>query len=166
MFDGKLGWASVSRASDTPCPIRLSGLFKNLRPCCGPAGMEMIMRKVLLYIGAAVTFLFSMLHLFFSKIGNWSIELKRLSPDNQGIIQALNIGSIYFLLFCAIITVLIAGKPVLDGTDKLFIVLVAGYYVLRIAVGFPLFGVSVEEILIQIVCLLVACCYLVPLKLK
>ena len=124
------------------------------------------MKKIFLYIAGVFTILLSVLHLSFWKTGNWSVELKKISPDNAGILQALNIGSIYFLLYSTIITFVIARKSSLETTDKLFLSLVAGYYIARIIMGFPLFGVTLIEIFIQVICLLVACCYLIPLKLK
>ncbi len=124
------------------------------------------MKKILLYIGGVLTFLFSILHLSFWKMGNWSVELEKMIPVNQGLIQGLNIGSIYFLLFSAIITFIIARKSLLEKTDKLFLSLVAGYYIVRIIMGFPLFGITAAEVIIQIICLIVACCYFIPLKLK
>jgi hypothetical protein len=124
------------------------------------------MKKILLYIGGIFTFLGSILHLSFWKMGNWGVELKLLSPDNQGIVQMLDIGSIYFLLFTAIITFVIAKKAALEKTDKLFLLLAGGYYIIRIIFGFPLFGLSAQEIMIQALSLLGACCYLIPLKLK
>ncbi len=124
------------------------------------------MKRILLLIAAVMTFLVSILHLSFWKIGNWQIELKRLSADNQGIVQVLNIGSIFFLLFSAFITYTIAQKKTFEKTDKLFLMLVAGYYITRIAVGFPFFGFSIGEVIVQAFCLIAACCYLVPVKLN
>lgn len=124
------------------------------------------MKKVLLYTGGIFTLLFSLLHLSFWKMGNWAVELKKIGPDNAGIVQALNIGSLYILLYSAVITFIIARKGSFEKTDKLFLSLIAGYYIVRIIMGFPLFGISAEEIIIQVICLLVACCYLIPLKLR
>jgi hypothetical protein len=121
------------------------------------------MKKILLNIGGVFMLLGSILHLSFWKMGNWGIELKQLSTDNQGIIQMLNIGSIYFVFFSAIITFVIAKKNTLEKTDKLFLMLAGGYYIMRIIFGFPLFGISAEEIIIQAFSLLGVCCYLIPL---
>jgi hypothetical protein len=126
----------------------------------------MHVKRILLIIAALLTVLVSFLHLSFWKIGNWGIELKKLSADNQGIVQVLNIGSIFFLLFSGFITYTIAQKETLEKTDALFLMLVAGYYLIRIAVGFPFFGFSIGEVIVQAFCLIAACCYLIPVKLK
>ncbi len=119
------------------------------------------MKKALLFVGGIFTALFSVLHLSF--FAGWNSEIKLLSPSNQGIIQALNIGSMYFLLFSAIITFVIAKRGITGIIDKMVLLLVTGYYIVRIIAGFPLFGVFANEIVIQVICLLVACCYIVPI---
>ena len=82
------------------------------------------MKKALLVIGGIFMLLGSILHLFFWKLGNWAVELPKIGPDNQGIVQMLNIGSIYFTLFSAIITFVIAKKNALAiGAGHSFIIM-------------------------------------------
>ncbi len=124
------------------------------------------MKRILLLIAAVLTFLVSILHLSFWKIGNWQVELQKLNSMNQGIVQVLNICSIFFLIFSAFITYTIAKKETLEKTDKLFLVLVAGYFITRIVCGFPFFGFSIQELIVEAFALLAACCYLIPLKMN
>ena len=124
------------------------------------------MRKVLLYIGGSITLCFSVLHLSFWKLGNWQEELLKLSPDNKGIMQMLNIGSLYMLLFGAFVSFYLAKKEEYTFIEKTLIIFIAGYYILRIVFGFPFFGFSLEEIVIWIVCFAVAACYLFALRQK
>ena len=122
------------------------------------------MRKKLLYTAGFITICFAMLHLSFWSMLNWELELATLNSDNRGILQMLNVGSIYMLLFFALISFHLAPKKELSFTEKASIVFIAGYYVLRIAFGIPFFTMSVEELVIWIFCLVVAACYLFSLK--
>lgn len=124
------------------------------------------MKRILLLLAALLSLMVSILHLSFWKIGNWSVELKRLSDVNQGIVPVLNIASIFFLIFSAYITYTIAKKENLEKTDKLFLVLLAGYYITRIICGVPFFGFSIEELIVEAFALLAAGCYLIPIKLN
>jgi len=118
------------------------------------------MRKILLYIGGTFTFSFAVLHASFWELGNWQVELLKLTADNSGIVQVLTIGSIYMLLFAAFITFYLAKKRKLEFVEKAFLIFTAGYYILRVLFGYPFFGFSMAELTIWIVCLIVAACYL------
>jgi hypothetical protein len=124
------------------------------------------MQKRLLYAGAGITMLFALLHGLFWKLCGWHEQLSMLTPENSGIMQMLNVVSIYTLLFGAGISLVLAGKPVLVSVEKTFLLFMAGYYVLRIAFGFPFFGFSMEEVIIWIMCLIVASCYLLAFRLS
>ena len=121
------------------------------------------MKKLFLYTGASITLLFSVLHALFWKLGNWSHELPKLSPDNSGIVQMLNVVSIYTLVFGALITFRLAKKQRFEFLEKVFFIYMAGYYLMRIAFGYPFFGFSVVELIVWIMCLVVASCYLFAL---
>jgi hypothetical protein len=123
------------------------------------------MRKIFLYTGAGITLLFALLHGLFWKLGNWSEQLSKLTPDNSGIVQMLTVASIYTLLFGAGISLMLAKKPTLVFIEKAFLLFMAGYYVMRIAFGLPFFGFSMEEVIVWAVCLIVASCYLLAFHL-
>ena len=122
------------------------------------------MRKILLYVGGVFSLFFAVLHLLFWRLGNWQEELPNLSPDNSGIMQMLNVVSIYSLLFVVFLSFYLAQKKELAFTEKAVIVFVAGYYLLRIAFGVPFFGFTVAEVLIWVFCLIPATCYLAALR--
>jgi hypothetical protein len=125
------------------------------------------MRKILLYIGGSITLCFSIFHLAFWKLFNWQEELIKLDPENKGIIQMLNIVSVYTLLFGAFVSFYLAmRKGAFTFIEKALIIFIAGYYVLRIAFGIPVFGFYIEEIVIWIFCCAVASCYLFALRKK
>jgi hypothetical protein len=124
------------------------------------------MRNIFLYIGAGITLLFTLLHGLFWKLGNWSEQLSKLTPDNSGIVQMLTVASIYTLLFGAGISLVLAKKPTLVFVEKAFLLFMAGYYVMRIAFGLPFFGLNMEEVIVWAVCLIVAACYLLAFRLS
>ena len=124
------------------------------------------MRKILLYVGGVFSLLFAIMHLLFWNLGNWQEELTKLSPDNSGIMQMLNVASIYLLLFAAFISFYLAKKKEFVFTEKAVIVFIAGYYLLRIAFGVPFFGFAVSEVVIWVFCLIPAACYLAALRQK
>ncbi|MFC1885198.1 hypothetical protein ACFL2O_10545 [Thermodesulfobacteriota bacterium] len=124
------------------------------------------MRKILLYIGGSLTLCFSLLHLSFWKIGNWQEELLKITPDNKGIVQMLNVVSIYTLLFSAFVSFYLARKTEFTFIEKTLIIFIACYYLLRVAFGIPFFGFSIEEVVIWIICFAIAFCYLFALRQK
>lgn len=127
----------------------------------------MTMRKILLYVGGSITLCFSLFHLAFWKLFNWQEELIKLDPENKGIMQMLNIVSVYTLLFGAFVSFYLAKrKGAFSFIEKALIIFIAGYYIVRIAFGIPVFGLYMEEILIWIFCAAVACCYLLALRKK
>ena len=100
------------------------------------------MRRILLYVGGTISLLFAIFHLLFWQFCNWQEELPRLSPDNSGIMQMLNVASMYMMLFAAFISFYLAKKKEFVFTEKAIIVFIAGYYLVRIAFGVPFFGFS------------------------
>jgi hypothetical protein len=124
------------------------------------------MSKVLLYIGGTLTSCFAILHVSFWKLGNWTEELAKLTSDNSGIVQMLNTGSIYMLLFAAFMSFYLAPKEKFPFVEKALIIFIAGYYLLRIAFAVPFFGFSVVEVVIWMICFITAACYLFALRWK
>jgi hypothetical protein len=123
------------------------------------------MRKTLLYIGGSFMLLFAVFHLSFWKIFNWSEELLKLSPENRGTLQMLNIVSFYVLLFGTFISFYLAQrKEKFSFVEKALIIFLAGYYVLRVVFSTPFYGFSIEDLVLWFICLAVASCYLVTLR--
>ena len=90
------------------------------------------MRKILLYVGGSITLCFSLFHLAFWKLFNWQEELIKLDPENKGIMQMLNIVSVYTLLFGAFVSFYLAKrKGAFSFIEKALIIFIAGYYIVR-----------------------------------
>lgn len=124
------------------------------------------MRRKLLYIAGSMTLCFSFLHLSFWAIFNWQEELLKISTINQGILQMLNIASIYRMLFIAFISFYLAKKADFSFIDRTLVIFFSGFYLLRVVFGIPLFGFSIQEIVIKFYCLVAASCYLLALRKK
>ena len=121
-------------------------------------------RKALLYIGGIITALSAVLHLTFWAQNNWGEELTRLSPESKGIILALWIGTVYILVFAAAISFYLGSKKEFGTLEKIVCGNIAGFFLVRIAVGVPLMGFSVQELIIELLCAGVVFCYLFPLR--
>ena len=124
------------------------------------------MKKIILYTGAVINFLFIILHILFWPMLNWKEELAKLSKDNAGIMQVANIIIIFLLLYFAVMSIIISRMKKLDISAKSIIILIAGFYFLRVVLGYPFFGFSIDEVIIWIVCLLITVGYLSILKQK
>ncbi len=124
------------------------------------------MKKTLLYICGIMNLLFGVLHLSFWKRFHWEEELGRLSRENSGIIQMFNVESLFFLLFASFITFHLANKEAFSFTDKAVLILFAGYYIIRIVFGYPYFGFNLTELIVWVVCAVVAVCYVTALKIS
>ena len=113
-------------------------------------------RKVILYIGAFITFIFALFHLAFWQMLNWNVELAKVSVDTSAVLQILNIASVYMLLFFASMTIYIAVKGRRDLLSNSLLFFVSGYYLMRIIAGYFFFGIEVREITIWLICLVTA----------
>lgn len=60
------------------------------------------MKKVI-FIGGLYNIIFALFHCGFWKMFEWDSELKKLSIVNSGVMQILNIQTIYYLIFTAVI---------------------------------------------------------------
>jgi len=78
----------------------------------------------------------------------------------------LNVVSIYTLLFAEFVSFYLAKKEEFVFIEKALIIFIAGYYLLRVAFGVHIFGFSIQEVVIWIVCFAVASCYLFTLRYK
>ncbi len=124
----------------------------------------MKMRRVLLHIAGAVMFLAAVLHLTFWSQYHWGEELNWLNHESRGVILALWIGTIYMSLFNAGVSFYIGSRKTFGVLEKTMCAYMAGVFVLRITMGVPLLGYSGVEVAFEVVCALVAFCYLFPLR--
>jgi len=124
------------------------------------------MKRTILYAGGVVNLLLAVGHMFFWKMLNWSEELPKLSRDNQGIMQTANVIMIFMMLYFAAMSFIIARHRVLDIFAKSIILCITGLYSIRLFLGYPFFGFSLEELVIWIVCLMIVIGYLSVLFIK
>jgi len=124
------------------------------------------MRAKLLYASGGVALAFAVFHSFFWVLFDWAAELPRLSAVNAGIMQIFNIVCIFAFLFQGFASFALAKKPgPFSVAEKSILVFIGGFYFLRGALGFPLFGISIPEMVVVMVCLMVTIINLLALKL-
>lgn len=115
---------------------------------------KLSMRSKLLYIGGGMAWAFALFHCFFWVLFDWAGELSKLSAVNAGIMEMLNIVSIFVFLYQGFASFALAKKQSsFSVAEKSILVFIGGYYFLRAAFGFPLFGISAVEIIVVLVCL-------------
>jgi hypothetical protein len=117
------------------------------------------MKKKLLFTGGVLALVFVVLHLAFPKMFDWTNDLSHLTKINHGIFWIFHIAIIYLLVMSAIVCFKLAYKPTFTASERIVLISYAGFYLLRIALGPVFFGI---ELIIWLVCLLTALCYIVP----
>ncbi len=110
------------------------------------------MRKSILYTGGTLNLVLVALHVSFWRMLNWGTELPLLSQMNQAVVQTLNVCAILVILFFAVISFIIARRGVTDLNARAILLLVAAFYTTRLVMGWLLFGYSIPELVIWIVC--------------
>jgi hypothetical protein len=123
------------------------------------------MRAKLLYVSGSIALAFAIFHCFFWVMFDWAGELPKLSQVNAGIMQMFNLVSILGFLFQGFASFYLAKK---DGPfnllEKSVLVFIGGFYFLRAALGFPLFGVDMAEVAVVMVCMTVVLANVLALK--
>ncbi len=124
------------------------------------------MRRALLYTGGVLNLLLAIGHMCFWKTLNWSEELPKLSPDNQGVMQTENVIIIFIMLYFAVMSFIIAKHQRMDIFAKSILICIAGLYSIRLFLGYPFFGFSYEEMFIWVICVIIIIGYLSVLFIK
>ena len=123
------------------------------------------MRAKLLYVSGSIAFAFAIFHCFFWVMFDWANELPKLGQVNAGIMEMFNLVSILGFLFQGFASYYLAKK---DGPfnflEKSILVFIGGFYFLRAAFGFPLFGVEMAEGVVVMVCMIVVLANVLALK--
>lgn len=123
------------------------------------------MRAKLLYASGGMAVAFAIFHSFFWVLFDWAGELPKLNAVNAAIMEMLNIVCIFGFLFQGFASFALAKKTgPMSVAEKSILVFIGGFYFLRAAFGFPLFGVSMPEMVVVMVCLMVALANLLALK--
>ncbi len=122
------------------------------------------MKKKLLYYATIWAVIFAVLHILFWYMLDWETELTKLSADNNGIMEALNLATVYFLISSAIFTFFLAKRFTFSSVEKWILKLFGGFYLTRILSGVLFFGFILEELIIWLVCLSIFIAYWIAAK--
>ena len=124
------------------------------------------MRGKLLYMSGGIAFAFGIFHCFFWLLFDWAAELPKLSAVNAGIMEMLNLVGIWGFFFQGFACFALARQQgLLSVAEKSILGFIGGFYFLRAAFGFPLFGINLEEAVVVMVCLMVAVASFLALRL-
>lgn len=124
------------------------------------------MRKAVLYGGGVINILLAVFHMFFWSLLDWSTELPKLSALNRGVLQIANVIIIFVILYFAVMSFVMARHERLDVFGRSIIICIAGFYTIRLVLGFPFFGFNYEELGVWIVCLIIIGAYLSVLRME
>ncbi len=87
-------------------------------------------------LGGVVNLLIAVLHLFFWKLFDWQVELKKLSVVNSNVMQMLNLFSIVFLLYSAALLIFRPSEFLSSAIGRTFLGMLATMYLARLAMEF------------------------------
>ena len=117
------------------------------------------MKKAILYGGGVLNLALAAGHCFFWTLFNWPAELQGILPVSRGILQVGNVIIIFIILYFAVISFMMARRGTRDFFARSIIILIAGFYALRLALGYPFFGFHAGELFVWIVCALIIAGY-------
>lgn len=87
--------------------------------------------KKLITIGGIYNILFALFHTGFWKMFNWKAELEKLDFNNKWAMQILNIQTIYYLIFTAVICFVFKNELLTTRVGKWLLIGMAGFWFVR-----------------------------------
>ena len=87
--------------------------------------------KKLITIGGIYNILFALFHTGFWKMFNWNAELEKLDFKNKWAMQILNIQTIYYLIFTAVICFVFKNELLTTRVGKWLLIGMAGFWFVR-----------------------------------
>lgn len=87
--------------------------------------------KKLITIGGIYNILFALFHTGFWKMFNWNAELEKLDFNNKWAMQILNIQTIYYLIFTAVICFVFKNELQTTRVGKWLLIGMAGFWFVR-----------------------------------
>lgn len=87
--------------------------------------------KKLITIGGIYNILFALFHTGFWKMFNWNAELEKLDFNNKWAMQILNIQTIYYLIFTAVICFVFKNELLTTRVGKWLLIGMAGFWFVR-----------------------------------
>ena len=94
------------------------------------------MTRVLLILGGVLNTLFFLFHFL---LGYQIHNLTQVAPPLHGLMQALNVGEVIFLFFCAVVSFFCQTDLVQTRLGRLFLSLIAIFYLTRACEEFIIF---------------------------
>lgn len=120
-------------------------------------------KLVLLRIAGFATIPFTLFHIAFYWLFNWSVALQPLAPMNRAIFLTFNLVGILFLVYSAIMSLGYSRNLIEEKIGKSLLLFFSAFYVLRIIAEFAWFGIRMPaSISIIAICLLPALCFALP----
>ncbi len=102
--------------------------------------------KTIIVICGIFNLSFGIFHLGFWKLFKWDRELKKLSFENKGIMQILNIQMVYFFLFTALICFVFSTELLTNQIGKMFLLGCSLFWLLRTIQQFIFFNLNSYKI--------------------
>lgn len=87
--------------------------------------------KKLILAGGIYNLFFALYHCGFWKMFNWSAELEKLDFNNKWVMQVLNIQTIYYFIFTAVICFVFKNELLTTKVGKWFLIGTAGFWFIR-----------------------------------
>ena len=120
------------------------------------------MKTILLNVNGVLNALLCILHMSFWQLFDWEHQLSGLARENRAILEILNIVSIWIILYFTIICFWFAKRAQFTMGEKSILILMAGFYLIRLVTGYPYFGFDITELIVWIVCALIITGCLIP----
>jgi hypothetical protein len=124
------------------------------------------MRNALLLTGGIINILIAALHIAFWPLLNWHNELQSISRDTAAILQVENIIIIFMVSYFSIMSFVLLKNKKPDIFARSIVLCIIGFYAIRLIAGYPLFGFSIEEMVIWIICIVLITAYTSILLIK
>jgi hypothetical protein len=99
----------------------------------------------------------------FWSLFNWQDELLKVSRNTSAILQVENIIIIFIILYFSLMTFMFLKTRKFNIFARSIVLLIIGFYAIRLIAGYPFFGFSPEELVIWIICVLLIATYAVIL---
>jgi hypothetical protein len=99
------------------------------------------MKKVI-FAGGLYNVAFALFHSGFWKLWKWDSELSKLAPLNSGIMQCLNVQTIYYFIFTAVICFAFPAQLQSTKLGKYFLIGTSTFWLIRAIQQFIFFNTN------------------------
>lgn len=97
---------------------------------------------MMIEVAAIFNLAFGVFHLFFWRLLNWSEQLKKVSPVNRAVFQALNICLTFMFFLMAYVFLFHANEVYASTVGKVLLIGMAVFWCLRAVIQIYLFDLS------------------------